>query len=203
MTNYSIEDGLPIPEANKGGRPTSQRLAEIDEQAANDVISGKFANDCEAAEAYMDKLKQLVDGCRNLRGEMQVSPAQRLPLYALGDNAFIEQAAPALQALAKLSEVQIFTDEATWQAAAQSAPVAVVGEARLALFMEIDKDAERARLTKEAKRLEGEIAKANGKLNNENFVAKAPPAVIEQEKQRGADFGATLAKVMEQLARLG
>ena len=157
----------------------------------------------EAAEAYMDKLKQLVDGCRNLRGEMQVSPAQRLPLYALGDNAFIEQAAPALQALAKLSEVQIFTDEATWQAAAQSAPVAVVGEARLALFMEIDKDAERARLTKEAKRLEGEIAKANGKLNNENFVAKAPPAVIEQEKQRVADFGATLAKVMEQLARLG
>ena len=55
----------------------------------------------------------------------------------------------------------------------------------------------------EAKRLEGEIAKANGKLNNQNFVAKAPPAVIEQEKQRAADFGATLAKVKEQLARLG
>lgn len=53
MTNYSIEDGLPIPEANKGGRPTSQRLAEIDEQAAKDVINGKFANDCEAAEAYI------------------------------------------------------------------------------------------------------------------------------------------------------
>ncbi|NLX16069.1 MAG: valine--tRNA ligase [Ramlibacter sp.] len=157
----------------------------------------------EQAEQYVAKLKQLVDACRNLRGEMQVSPAQRLPLYALGDDAFLTQAAPALQALAKLSEVKVFADEASWQAAAQAAPVAVVGEARLALFMEIDKDAERARLGKEVARLQGEIAKAQGKLGNQNFVAKAPPAVIEQEKQRVADFGATLAKVQEQLARLG
>ena len=157
----------------------------------------------EQAESHVAKLKQLVDACRNLRGEMQVSPAQRLPLYAVGDAAFLNQAAPVLQALAKLSEVKVFSDEADWQAAAQAAPVAVVGEARLALFMEIDKDAERARLSKEATRLETEIAKANGKLNNQNFVAKAPPAVIEQEKQRAADFGATLAKVKEQLARLG
>ena len=157
----------------------------------------------EQAEQYVAKLKQLVDACRNLRGEMQVSPAQRLPLYALGDDAFLAQAAPALQALAKLSEVKVFADEASWQAAAQAAPVAVVGEARLALFMEIDKDAERIRLGKEVTRLQGEIAKAQGKLNNQNFVAKAPPAVIEQEKQRVADFGATLAKVQEQLARLG
>ena len=66
-----------------------------------------------------------------------------------------------------------------------------------------EKDAERIRLGKEVTRLPGEIAKAQGKLNNQNFVAKAPPAVIEQEKQRVADFGATLAKVQEQLARLG
>ncbi|MEZ7828914.1 MAG: valine--tRNA ligase [Brachymonas denitrificans] len=157
----------------------------------------------EQAEAHVAKLKQMVDACRNLRGEMGVSPAQRLPLYALGDAAFLQEVAPALQALAKLSEVKVFDNEADWQAAAQAAPVAVVGEARLALFMEIDKDAERARLSKEAARLEGEIAKANGKLNNQNFVAKAPPAVIEQEQKRVAEFGATLAKVKEQLARLG
>jgi valyl-tRNA synthetase len=96
----------------------------------------------------------------------------------------------------------VFDDEASWAAAAQAAPVAVVGEARLCLFMEIDVAAEKARLTKEAARLEGEITKANGKLANEAFVAKAPPAVIEQEKKRVADFGATLAKVREQLARL-
>ena len=157
----------------------------------------------EQAEAHVAKLKQIVDACRNLRGEMGVSPAQRLPLYALGDAAFLQDVSPALQALAKLSEVKVFDNEADWQNAAQAAPVAVVGDARLALFMEIDKDAERARLSKEAARLEGEIAKANGKLNNQNFVAKAPPAVIEQEQKRVAEFGATLAKVKEQLARLG
>jgi valyl-tRNA synthetase len=60
-----------------------------------------------------------------------------------------------------------------------------------------------ARLTKEAARLEAEIAKANGKLSNEAFVAKAPPAVIEQEKKRVADFSATVEKIRQQLQRLG
>ena len=63
--------------------------------------------------------------------------------------------------------------------------------------------AEKARLSKEAARLEGELAKANGKLANQAFVAKAPPAVIEQERKRIADFGATLTRLREQLARLG
>ena len=97
----------------------------------------------------------------------------------------------------------MFDDEASWAAAAQAAPVAVVGEARLCLFMAIDVAAEKARLAKEVARLEGEIAKAQGKLANEAFVAKAPPAVIEQEQKRMADFGATLSKVKEQLQRLG
>ena len=156
----------------------------------------------EAAEGDVTRLKALVDACRNLRGEMQVSPAQRLPLYALGDAAFIQQHAAVLQALAKLSEVKVFASEAEWATAAGAAPVAVAGDARLALFMEIDVAAEKARLEKEAKRLEGEIAKAQGKLNNEAFVAKAPPAVIEQEKKRVADFGAALDKILEQLKRL-
>jgi valyl-tRNA synthetase len=50
--------------------------------------------------------------------------------------------------------------------------------------------------------LEGEIVKANGKLGNEAFVAKAPPAVIDQERKRLADFTATLEKIKDQLARL-
>ena len=75
--------------------------------------------------------------------------------------------------------------------------------ARLCLFMEIDVAAEKARLTKEVARLQGEIAKANGKLGNESFVAKAPPAVIEQEKKRVAEFSATVSKLSQQLARLG
>ncbi|TXT41220.1 MAG: valyl-tRNA synthetase [Comamonadaceae bacterium] len=160
----------------------------------------------EAAIAHVAKLKTLVDACRNLRGEMQVSPAQRLPLFVMASNAesaFMKSAAPVLQALAKLSEVRVFDDEAAWAAAAQAAPVAVVGEARICLFMEIDVAAEKLRLGKELARLEGEIGKANGKLGNESFVARAPAAVIEQERKRLADFEATLTKVKDQLARLG
>ena len=161
------------------------------------------ANIDEAAEDQLARLKALVDACRNLRGEMNVSPAQRLPLYALGDADFIRAHAPVLQALAKLSEVKVFDTEADWAAAAQAAPVAVVGDARLALFMQIDVAAEKARLSKEATRLEAEIAKAQGKLANQAFVAKAPPAVIEQEQKRVADFGAALEKIRNQLQRLG
>ncbi|MBL8389718.1 MAG: valine--tRNA ligase [Hydrogenophaga sp.] len=156
----------------------------------------------EASEAQVAKLKGLVDACRTLRGELNVSPATRLPLYVVGDTEFMRANAAVLQGLAKLNEVKVFDDEASWAAAAKAAPVAVVGEARLCLFMEIDVAAEKARLSKEATRLEGEIAKANAKLANEAFVAKAPAAVLEQEKKRVADFTATLTKVREQLARL-
>ena len=161
------------------------------------------ANIDEAAEAEVARLKALVDACRNLRGEMNISPAQRVPLYALGDSAFIEAHAAALQALAKLSEVRAFSDEAAWQAAAQAAPVAVAGDIRLALHVEIDVAAEKARLGKEIQRLEAELAKAQGKLANQAFVAKAPPAVIDQEKARLADFGTKLGALREQFARLG
>jgi valyl-tRNA synthetase len=161
----------------------------------------------EAAVADINRLKLLVDACRNLRGEMNVSPATRLPLYVLAQTAaegvFLQSTAAVLQALAKLSEVKLFADEASWQAAAQSAPVAVVGDARVCLHMEVDVAAEKVRLGKEVARLEGEIAKANGKLSNEAFVAKAPPPVIDQERKRVAGFSDTLAKVRDQLARLG
>ncbi|WP_348703830.1 valine--tRNA ligase [Acidovorax soli] len=157
----------------------------------------------EASMAHMGRVKGLVDACRALRGEMNVSPSTRLPLFVVGDTAFMRGVAPVLQALAKLSEVKVFDDEAAWAAAAQAAPVAVVGDARMCLYMEIDVAAEKARLTKEATRIEGEITKANNKLSNEAFVAKAPPAVIDQEKKRIADFGATLARLRDQLARLG
>ena len=155
------------------------------------------------ADAHVARLKALVDACRTLRGEMNVSPATRLPLYALGDAEFLRTSAPVLQALAKLSEVRVFDQEAAWQAAAQAAPVAVVGSARLCLHMEIDVTAERARLTKEAARIEGELGKARAKLANEAFVAKAPAAVLDQERRRMTDFTTTLDRLQEQLQRLG
>ena len=161
----------------------------------------------EEAIAHVARIKSMVDACRTLRGEMNVSPAQRVPLFAVAGNAeesaFLRTVAPVLQSLAKLSEVKVFDDEAAWAAAAQAAPVAVVGDIRLCLFIEIDVAAEKLRLAKEATRVEGEMARANAKLGNEAFVAKAPPAVIEQERKRVAEFGATLARLRDQLARLG
>ena len=160
----------------------------------------------EAAIAQIGKLKLLVDACRNLRGEMNVSPATRLPLYVVAqtetESSFLQTSAPILQALAKLNEVRLFADEASWQAAAQAAPVAVVGDARICLHMEVDVQAEKLRLGKEVARLEGEISKAGAKLSNEAFVAKAPPAVIDEARKRVAAFTDTLEKVRGQLARL-
>ena len=160
----------------------------------------------EAAESYVARIQAMVDACRTLRGEMGVSPAQRLPLLAVADTPddaqFLRTNAAVLKNLAKLSDVQVFDDAAAWAQAAQTAPVSVVGSLRLALFVEIDVAAEKARLSKEAARLQGEIAKANGKLSNEAFCAKAPAAVLEQEKKRVADFSATLERIQEQLARL-
>jgi valyl-tRNA synthetase len=82
------------------------------------------------------------------------------------------------------------------------APVQVVGQTRLMLKIEIDVASEKIRLDKEIARLEGEINKAQAKLSNESFVARAPAAVVEQEQQRVAQFGETLAQVKGQRAKL-
>ena len=152
----------------------------------------------EKAEGWMDALKSLTDACRNLRGEMQLSPAQKVPLILEGaDTANLESFAPYLQALCKLSEVQIVSE-----LPASPAPVSVVGTTRLMLKVEIDVAAERERLGKEVVRLENEIQKANSKLGNESFTARAPAAVVAQEKERLGNFSATLQKVQQQLAQL-
>jgi len=155
-----------------------------------------------AADAWVGKLKALVGACRNLRGEMALSPALRVPLNAIGDGAYLRQAAPLLMALAKVSEVQVHDDEARFAEATQDSPVTVQGETRLALHVEMDVAAERARLAKEIARLEGEVGRAQAKLSNESFVARAPQAVVAQEQQRIADFTATLARLRDQSARL-
>lgn len=157
---------------------------------------------CEASEAWVAEVKALVDACRNLRGEMQISPAQRVPLYIKGDSEFLTVAAPYIQALAKLSEVKIYEDDAALEKDGAGAPVAIVGNTKILLKVEIDVAAEKARLGKEIERISAEIAKANSKLNNESFVARAPEAVVIQEKQRLADFESLLEKLNSQLSRL-
>jgi len=154
------------------------------------------------ADAWMAQLKAAVGACRNLRSEMSLSPSDRVPLYLAGDTVFGAQAALLLKALAKLSEVQVFSDDTAFAAATSSSPVAVQGALRLALHVEVDVAAESARLAKEIARLQGEIVKAQAKLGNESFVARAPAAVVDQEKQRLADFTQTLARLQDQANRL-
>jgi valyl-tRNA synthetase len=155
------------------------------------------------ADAWMDRLKAVIGTCRALRSEMGLSPSERMPLYVFGDAPFIDESAALLKALAKVSEVRQFDDEAAFQGATRMAPVAVQGATHLALHVEIDVSAERNRLSKEVARLAGEISKAEGKLGNDSFVARAPATVVEQERQRLADFRSTLLRLQDQLQRLG
>ncbi|OJX07579.1 MAG: valine--tRNA ligase [Burkholderiales bacterium 70-64] len=153
----------------------------------------------EAAEAWIGELKSLVDACRALRGEMGVSPAQRLPLVAAGDAGRLAGYAPYLRALARLDAVEIVAE----LPAGSVAPVQIVGETRLMLKIEIDVAAERQRLDKEIGRIEAEIGKARARLDNPSFVERAPATVVEQERGRLASFGATLERLRAQRARIG
>jgi valyl-tRNA synthetase len=156
----------------------------------------------ESAEQWAAELKAVIDACRNLRGEMNLSPAVKVPMLATGDAARLATFAPYVQALARLSEVQIIADEATLDSQAHGAPVAIVGANKLVLKVEIDVAAERERLSKEVDRLTQEVSKCSAKLGNESFVAKAPAAVVEQERKRLAEYETTIAKLQAQLLRL-
>ncbi|OGS94835.1 MAG: valine--tRNA ligase [Gallionellales bacterium RIFCSPLOWO2_02_FULL_57_47] len=162
----------------------------------------------EKSEAWVATLKAMVNACRSLRGEMNLSPAQRVPLViatgiiasgdADGKAAALAAFAPYIGSLAKLSEVQIVTELPNGDAA-----VSIVGTFRLMLKVEIDVAAERERLDKEIARLQGEIARAQGKLSNASFVDRAPAAVVEQERKRMEEFSVTLGQLQTQRARLG
>ncbi|MFD4120237.1 valine--tRNA ligase [Alcaligenes faecalis] len=153
----------------------------------------------EQAVAQVAELKAQVDAIRALRGEMNLSPAQRVPLIAQGDAAILSANSPYLASLCKLESVDIVEQLPT----DAGAPVQVVDKTQLMLHVEIDVEAERIRLSKEIERLQGEISKAEGKLGNASFVERAPAAVVEQERLRVAQFGETLAKVKQQFDRLG
>ncbi len=197
------------PLAMRYGERGEQALSGEDLQRALDerrysIMTQRFPQADEArvderAEAWVAELEAIIEACRALRAEMGVSPAQKLPLVAVGDAQRLAAFAPYLRALARLEEVRI--DYRLPEGSI--APVQVVGETRLMLAIEVDVDAERQRLDKELARLDTEIGKAQAKLANASFVDRAPAAVVAQERERLAAFGATRARVGEQRARLG
>jgi valyl-tRNA synthetase len=155
-------------------------------------------------EASIEWLKQAVLGIRQIRGEMDISPARKLPLLlqnaATQDKQYLEEHRALLRHLAGVDEIRILS---VGERAPPSAS-AMLGELTLLVPMAglIDAKAELERLDKRAQKTRQEIDRARGKLGNANFVASAPEAVVLQERQRLADFERTLAGLQRQLEQL-
>jgi valyl-tRNA synthetase len=156
-----------------------------------------------AAEGDTEWLKAVVSSVRRIRSEMNIAPSKAIPLlFAAGNASDRTRATKFADAIAFLAR----TESHRWLAAGEAEPpsaAAIVGELKLLIPLAglIDIGAEKARLEKEVKRLEGEIDKSNKKLAN--FGEKTPAAVVEQEKQRLLDYSTTLKELSEQLRRLG
>jgi len=157
-----------------------------------------------AAEESVEFLRAVLTQVRRIRSEMNIAPTRAIPLLYAGG-------APRQRALAERFGAQIaFLAKAESQrwlepgAAEPAAAAAIVDEMRVLIPLAglIDVNAEKARLAKEIKRVEGEIARAHGKLANANFVANAPAEVVTQEKQRVADFTTVLTGLRDQAQRL-
>ena len=152
----------------------------------------------EASEAWMAELRTLIDACRALRGEMNLSPALKPPLIATGSRERLQGYARYLTALARLETVQAVDA----LPAGSLAPVQILGDWRLMLMVEVDRDAERARLDKEIARVAGEIERAGAKLGNPKFAERAPAEIVAQERERLQGFESMRARLIEQRARL-
>ena len=116
------------------------------------------------------------------------------------DRQRIERNQTLLRPLAKLETITWLDDAAQ----APQAATSLVGEMRqlIPLAGLIDKSAEQARLQKNIQKLEQETARLNGKLGNENFVARAPQEVVDKEKEKLADAESAMASLRAQLQRI-
>jgi valyl-tRNA synthetase len=157
-----------------------------------------------AAESEVAWIEKVVLGVRQSRGEMDISPARKLPLLlqhaSAQDRDYARVHEPLLARLAGLEGIGIL--ESTQRAPPSAATI--VGELALLVPMAglIDPKAELERLTKRKQKTEAEIRKARGKLGNEDFVRSAPEAVVTQERERLTEFERTLAGLERQLAEL-
>jgi valyl-tRNA synthetase len=143
-------------------------------------------------------LKEITNACRALRGEMNLSPAIKIPLLATGDQNILTEFSPYLTALIKLSNVEVMQEELP----DADAPVAVIGEFKLMLKIEIDVDKERERILKEITHIKLEITKSETKLSNPSFIERAPTKIVAQEKDRLSSFKSKLEKLNKLLQKL-
>ena len=146
---------------------------------------------------WVSTLKKLIDNVRSLRGEMNISPANKIPLALSGNKKELEEYLPYLISLGKLSDAEITSDLPN-----KDAPVAIINDYKIMLNIEVDKEAEAIRLKKEIEKVDIDLNKAGIKLSNENFVSKAPKEIIKQEKERLSKFSEHKDKLVQQLKKL-
>jgi valyl-tRNA synthetase len=156
------------------------------------------------AEAELRWVTDFILGVRQIRGEMDISPGKVLPVLlasaSADDVARATRHARLLQRVGRVESIAVLGDD---QEAPPSA-TALLDDMRLLVPMAglIDVAAERERLARQLERIDGDIARARGKLANAQFVANAPEAVVSKEKVRLSEFVRNLAQLNEQLARL-
>ena len=156
----------------------------------------------DADEDKLETIKELIKGVRNLRAEMNVPPSKKAKLVIVTEDTELFELGTAFYIkLAGANEVVVTTNKADIP---ENSVSVVVNKAEV--FMPqgdlVDKDKEIERLNAEKKRLEDEIKRVENKLNNESFVAKAPQAVVDKEKEKGDMYREMLSKVLEGLEKL-
>ena len=163
------------------------------------VASWPVADVSKIKQDSLDKmavLQDLVGAVRNLRGEMNLGPAVKAPLFIEG-GAELDICLRYLPMMARLSDVKrvdVLPED--------DAPVAVAYGARLMLKVEVDKAAETARLSKEQEKLQKALDKLTAKLEKPGYTDKAPAHLVEKDRAELAQLNDKMAKVMEQLTKL-
>jgi valyl-tRNA synthetase len=156
----------------------------------------------DGADAEIDWVVKLITDIRSVRSEMNVPAAAELELALTGANATtkvrVERHGDLIRRLARLSRIGFSAEPP------KGSVQIVVGEATAALPLAgvVDIAAESERLGREIDKARAEIAKIDVRFANAEFVAKAPPAVIEENQQRKTDFAATIGKLEAALQRI-
>jgi valyl-tRNA synthetase len=154
----------------------------------------------DAASKDVDWLKKVVTGVRNIRGEMDISPAREVPILFSNGSAIDQE---RLDKFSRELTFLVRPESLTWLGDDAEKPMsatALVGEMELLVPMAglIDKEAELARLDKEIDRKQNDRAKTEGKINNPSFVEKAPEEVVQKERDKLQDLDSALEKLNEQ-----
>ena len=161
-------------------------------------------NDAEN-ENILNHYKEIVRGVRNVRSEMNVPNSRKATIYVVCEDEKLSAGLAVLKESAMMmASAGDFIVQADKSGIADDAVSVVVPDATVYVPLEelIDFEQEKERLTKEETRLNKEIARSNGMLNNEKFVSKAPAAKVQEEREKLEKYEQMLAQVKERLAGL-